>query len=266
MATWTGEEGRKLFKILNENRTVGNKSVKEWTKIESIYNSQSTDKKTVVQMKNYFHSCQNKYKAWYAMSKMTGIALTEHGLPTAEEIGSERFKAFLAAHPTHGKYVSKNVLSDMDLWAPIFSGKTATGKYSISPALAKAQSKAKGICIDGQEGSGDSDEDVHIYPSDLKSSEDVAWSYSPTKTSSKKRKKTSDDFDRAFEMIKMSETIKSREVTLVEAVASVEEVKLRGDAFIAKCCVYLYEKGLDKLFLALQNDAQKWEVLCNVGR
>ncbi|CAM8877743.1 unnamed protein product [Rhodiola kirilowii] len=54
------------------------------------------------------------------MSKMKGIALIEEGLPTPGELGSKRFKAFLAAHPVNGKYMTRNVLSDMDLYGSVF--------------------------------------------------------------------------------------------------------------------------------------------------
>ncbi|KAL9668065.1 hypothetical protein QQ045_002439 [Rhodiola kirilowii] len=74
----------------------------------------------------------------------------------------------------------------------------------------------------GLKESGDSDE-MQVYPKVSKYSEESAWSYSPTKTtSSKKRKKISDDFDKAFEIIKMCD-IKSYEVALFEVVASMEE-------------------------------------------
>ncbi|CAM8947224.1 unnamed protein product [Rhodiola kirilowii] len=74
---------------------------------------------------------------------MTGITLTEEGLPTEKELGSDRIKQFIQNYSTSGagQYVLKNVLVDMNLWHPVFAEKCATGEKSFSPALAKSRSK-----------------------------------------------------------------------------------------------------------------------------
>ncbi|CAM8929172.1 unnamed protein product [Rhodiola kirilowii] len=87
MGIWTTEEGRRLFTILNEYRP--NRRI-DWKRIETIFNSQSRDPQTVIQIKNHVHCCREKWKAWVAMNNMPGIEFMDEGLPTAAELETER--------------------------------------------------------------------------------------------------------------------------------------------------------------------------------
>ncbi|KAL9674835.1 hypothetical protein QQ045_003034 [Rhodiola kirilowii] len=108
-------------------------------------------------------------------------------------------------------------------------------------------SKGKGLYTDGNEGFVDSPKVSTFF-------EEPAWSRSPLKTTSSKKKKMS-KFDKAFQLVKMIE-IKCHEDSLYEAMANMEEVKFRGDEFIAKCIRFLIKESLDKqMFVKLKNDA-----------
>ncbi|CAM8900201.1 unnamed protein product [Rhodiola kirilowii] len=55
------------------------------------------------------------------MNEITGIDLTDEGLPTVEELEKEKFTAFFETHEYNGRYVTRNKLPDMDLWGPVLS-------------------------------------------------------------------------------------------------------------------------------------------------
>ncbi|CAM8959197.1 unnamed protein product [Rhodiola kirilowii] len=249
-----------------------------WETVAEVYKARSKHVVKPKQVNNHYNNCRSKWVAWNAMNQMTGIALTDDGLPTEIELQSDRMKQFLQKYKA-GAYVTKHKLPDLDLWNSIFSGRCATGANSYSPASARAELESHKRKANGKghvlgdvedESSGDSEDPQHT-PEPYVNSEEPAESRSPPNTTSSKRQKRAstsvskqrptNDLNKAFDILKMVDGKETRERKLYLAVKNMEQVKMRGLPFQARAIFYLTEKNLGKMFLEFETDEEKWEWL-----
>lgn len=98
---WGPEESRRLMEIVLEMSKPGVPSALRWDRVATAYNARFKGNVTMKSAQNHFSQCKYKWLAWREMSSFTGIAF-EDGLPTVEELETERFKQFYEVTQFHG--------------------------------------------------------------------------------------------------------------------------------------------------------------------
>ncbi|CAM8982713.1 unnamed protein product [Rhodiola kirilowii] len=170
----------------------------------------------------------------------------------ARIIASGSIDPAIQSHGTHGSYVIRNKLSDMDLWVLFFQGNWQQVNIVFRRRWQNRKPKGRDCLPMVRKGQVTvmKFKPVLRFQHFLKNQLGVALLQ---KQLVQKKRKPS-DFDKAFQLIKMTE-MNCHEDALYEAVANMEEVKNLGYDFIAKCIKWLIKESLDKMLLKLENDA-----------
>ncbi|CAM8987700.1 unnamed protein product [Rhodiola kirilowii] len=108
---WGPEESRRLMEVVLESIKPGVPIAHTWETVAEVYEARSKHVVKPKQVNNHYNNCRSKWVAWNAMNQMTGIALTNDGLPTEIELQSDRMKQFLQKYKA-GAYVTKHKLPD----------------------------------------------------------------------------------------------------------------------------------------------------------
>ncbi|KAL6535243.1 hypothetical protein OROMI_026617 [Orobanche minor] len=269
--TWNDNTTKRLVDICIDEKANGCSKF-DWAKIAKNLSVQTQMNFVPRQVSNHYHDLKDKYKGWVDLrSIMSGIGFDpKTGAVRPEETHLERWKSFEEKHRKYAHMLAKKGLPNADDLERLFAGRTVHGERGFSTAMARTkmvndlfgEGEEEGEKVGAEDGVG-----PNIY-SDSDVSGEKSNTHIGPPTSSKKRKvsqimgnkMTQPNLDTILEFLyKTAPTTNVNKTEMVSfALREMEVSKKRGDKYFVVAMKYLGEGNNSDIFLALENDNQKW--------